>query len=290
MAKPPRSFSTAAAFRTSLEERLGKLAQKEGVDPQRLRRQLSFDRFLARLIKAEKNRWVLKGGYALELRVKEARATRDIDLARRFHGSKAAGRDVVLAELQAAAAIDLKDFFVFRVSQPMTDLANAPYGGARYPVEARMAARRFVEFHVDVAQGDVEIEPLDWIEERDWLAFAGIPPVKVPAIPPEQHFAEKLHAYTLDRKGAMNTRVRDLVDMVLLIDRCKLNRERLIKAVTGTFKRRKTHTLPRALPEPPSAWSGPFSALSKDCGITFDLHAAFHLVQDYCLKTGLVSL
>ena len=46
-----------------------------------------------------------------------------------------------------------------------------------------MAGRRFAEFHVDVAQGDVEMTPLDWIEERDWLAFAGISPAKVPAIP-----------------------------------------------------------------------------------------------------------
>ena len=34
-------------------------------------------------------------------------------------------------------------------------------------------------------------------------------------IPCEQQFAENLHTYTLPRKGVANTRVRDLVDMVL---------------------------------------------------------------------------
>lgn len=36
-------------------------------------------------------------------------------------------------------------------------------------------------------------------------------------IPREQQFAEKLYAYTLPCPGAVNSRVRDLVDIVLLI-------------------------------------------------------------------------
>ncbi|PYT33137.1 MAG: hypothetical protein DMG58_08485 [Acidobacteria bacterium] len=45
-----------------------------------LRRQVSFDRLLARLFREESAPWVLKGGYALELRFKAARSTVDIDL------------------------------------------------------------------------------------------------------------------------------------------------------------------------------------------------------------------
>jgi hypothetical protein len=41
---------------------------------------VSFDRLLARLFREEPAPWVLKGGYALELRFKAARATVDIDL------------------------------------------------------------------------------------------------------------------------------------------------------------------------------------------------------------------
>jgi predicted nucleotidyltransferase component of viral defense system len=221
MAKAPKVFLNALTFRTSLEERLNQAALKEGVDPQRLRRQVAFDRLLARLLGPEGSWWVLKGGYALELRLKLARATRDIDLVQRAV-EKGEGKDAVLAELQETAAADLKDFFIFRIGQPMMDLRDAPSGGARYPVEAVMDGRRFVSFHLDVAQGDKVLEPLDWIEEKDWLDFAGISPAKLPVLSKEQHFAEKLHAYTLPRKGAENTRVRDLVDMVLLTDRFEL--------------------------------------------------------------------
>jgi hypothetical protein len=44
-----KSCKTAGAFRTALETRLQTRAREEGTDLQRLRRQVAFDRFLARL-------------------------------------------------------------------------------------------------------------------------------------------------------------------------------------------------------------------------------------------------
>jgi hypothetical protein len=76
----PRTYATAGAFRRSLEERLKSMSQAEQVDINRLRRQVSFDRLLARLFRDDTAPWVLKGGYALELRFKSARSTIDIDL------------------------------------------------------------------------------------------------------------------------------------------------------------------------------------------------------------------
>src|SRR5450631_3055474 len=79
----PKKYAIAAAFRRGLEDRLQDIARKESVDLQRLRRQVAFDRLLARLFQAAQPRalpWVLKGGYAMELRIKTARTTKDIDL------------------------------------------------------------------------------------------------------------------------------------------------------------------------------------------------------------------
>jgi hypothetical protein len=78
-----KSYKTAGAFRTALENRLQTRARDEGTDLQRLRRQVAFDRFLARMFsKGPKATypWVLKGGYAMELRVQSARTTKDLDL------------------------------------------------------------------------------------------------------------------------------------------------------------------------------------------------------------------
>jgi nucleotidyltransferase AbiEii toxin of type IV toxin-antitoxin system len=64
-------------------------------------------------------------------------------------------------------------------------------------------------------------------------------------IPREQQFAEKLHAYTLPRQSAVNSRVRDLVDMVLLIQSDTMVEDKVAEAVSINFERRKTHVLPR---------------------------------------------
>ena len=77
---PSRIYTTARAFRQALEERLKRAFLTDRTEPNRLRRQLSFDRLLARLFQKEPVPWVLKGGYALELRFKDARSTVDIDL------------------------------------------------------------------------------------------------------------------------------------------------------------------------------------------------------------------
>jgi hypothetical protein len=119
----------------------------------------------------------LKGGYAMELRIKAARTTKDIDLTMRSVFSSGGKKDdrknlAVLEKLQEAAAFS--DFFVYTIGEPISDLDAAPYGGARFPVEARVNGRVFVGFHLDVGIGDAVMEPLEVIEGRDWLGFAGI--------------------------------------------------------------------------------------------------------------------
>ena len=252
----PKRYATAAAFRRALEDRLQDIAGKESVDLQRLRRQVAFDRLLARLFQGAQPRalpWVLKGGYAMELRIKAARTTKDIDLTMRSVFSSDEKKDdkknlAVLEKLQEAAAFSSDDFFIYTIGEPIADLDAAPYGGARFPVEARLDGRVFVGFHLDVGIGDAVMEPLEVIEGRDWLGFAGIASPSLYMIPREQQFAEKLHAYTLPRQGAVNSRVRDLVDMVLLIQSATLTRNKVIEAIRVTFERRKTHRMPSTLP------------------------------------------
>ncbi|MEK9145267.1 MAG: nucleotidyl transferase AbiEii/AbiGii toxin family protein, partial [Elusimicrobiota bacterium] len=101
----------------------------------------------------------------------------------------------------------------------------------------------------------------------------------------EQHFAEKLHAYTVPRQTP-NSRVRDLVDMLLLIGPDKLDRGNVLEALRATFERRKTHSLPTSLERPPEAWRGPFSKLASGCGLAADLDAAFGTVNAYFSALG----
>ena len=276
------AYATPVAFRQALEARLGDLAKSKGIDIQRLRKQTAFDRLLCRLFQLPENPWVLKGGYAMELRLAGSRTTRDIDLVAR--GSlPGPGRlqERILRLLQADAALDLKDFFVYSIGQPMRDLDGAPYGGARYPVEVRMAGRTFARFHLDVASGDPVLEPIQTARGGDWLAFAGLGSVPFPMISKEQQFAEKLHAYTLPRNGRSNTRVRDLVDMFLLV-RTGMDARLVRDAVRAVFKRRGTHPPPDCVPAPPADWTVPFGALAKECGLAVDAEDAHKAVAAFC--------
>src|ERR1700691_3014752 len=131
----PKKYATAAAFRRALEDRLQDIAGKEGVDLQRLRRQVAFDRLLARLFQEVQPRalpWVLKGGYAMELRIKAARTTKDIDLTMRSALNSGDKKDdkknlAVLEKLQEAAGFSGDDFFAYRIGEPIADLDAAPY-------------------------------------------------------------------------------------------------------------------------------------------------------------------
>lgn len=270
-----RKYATAGAFRQALEERLKAISRDERTDFQRLCRQVAFDRFLARLARIDNTDWILKGGYAMELRFDAARSTRDLDFTLRHGDDEAA-----LLLLQRAASFGIEDFFTFRVGEAIASLDAAPYGGARYPVESRVDGRAFVRFHVDVGIGDVVVEPIETKDARDWLAFAEIPPPSVPMIAREQQFAEKIHAYSLPRTNP-NSRVRDLVDLYLLAASGTLNRARCADALRRTFERRATHDLPTGLTPPPLEWTRTFRAMADECELEIECQASFEVVQAF---------
>jgi predicted nucleotidyltransferase component of viral defense system len=264
-----KRYETPQALRRALEDRLLAQVRREGGDIQRLRRQTAFDRLLCRLFHETNAPWLLKGGYAMELRIRAARTTRDIDLAIRQLPGGATQWDeaAVRSMLEIAAHIELEDGFEFTIGEPTMDLDAAPYGGSRFPVDAQMAGRRFASFHLDVSAGDVLREPFEILEGHDWLGFAGIAKAKLPAISREEQFAEKLHAYTLPREGRPNTRVKDLVDMVLLVDSATLDSFRLVEIIKATFRRRATHEVPGSLSPPSPTWEERFGELASECGL-----------------------
>jgi hypothetical protein len=273
-----KSYATAFAFRRALEDRLNVASKTEGVDLQRMRRKVAFDRLLVRLFAEGSPPWRLKGGYALELKLSIARATRDLDLGL---SSGMLPGDELLESLQNAAARNTGDFFVYAIGEPVMDLDGAPYGGSRHPVECSLDGRLFARFHLDVGMGDIQREPYEWTEPRDWLGFAGITTGQFPSISREEHFAQKVHAYTLHRGDRTNTRVKDLIDLVLLIDADNLDKQRLRQDIEDTFQRRNTHSVPNALELPPDFWGAVFEKLAVECEIDVNIHTQFEMVSHY---------
>jgi hypothetical protein len=141
--------------------------------------------------------------------------------------------------------------------------------------------KTFEKFHLDVGIGDICFEPFERIKGKDWLDFCGIPAPVCLVISVEQQFAEKIHAYTLPREQAYNSRVKDLVDMALLIQSYEMDYERVVSALKQTFVRRGTHELPDTLNNPPQEWKGTFEVLAKQCNLEGDIGTIFSRVYDF---------
>lgn len=259
-------YETAAAFRQALEQRLLAHARTKDVSLVRLRKAVTFDRLLARLAVAAPGRWVLKGALALDFRMGErTRTTKDIDLVR-TDDEKLATEDLIEAQL-----VDLGDFFTFSITGREQLRADAG-GTIEFRVRSELAGRIFEEVLIDIGFSD----PLGWQPDRvrgsDLLAFADIEPIEVPVLPLEQHVAEKVHAYTRSYNGQPSSRVKDLVDLVLVKRFMTLDAARLREALIGTFDGRGQHSLPARLPHPPAVWAVPYRKLAGDVGI--DTHLA----------------
>ncbi|WP_075831051.1 nucleotidyl transferase AbiEii/AbiGii toxin family protein [Deinococcus marmoris] len=254
-------YASPRAFRNALTSHLRARATREGMDLARLQRQLAYERFLNRLFGVVGEAWVLKGGYALELRLGgRARATKDLDF-------NAPGGGDLLEVLQDAAELDLADHFRFVVEVPERGaLAGPPEGGQRFRVTARLDSNQpFTTFLVDVGQGDIVHTTLDRLPPQVDVSFAGLPPTTFPIYPLPEHFAEKLHAYTRPRPGGGQTRVKDLLDLSLIVTELQLQPSREVWLVLdGVFTRYASHTLPSVVPDPPADWRGPYQAMATE--------------------------
>ena len=255
-----RTYASPEAFKQALEQRL-RSTSKTGTAFARRRQLLVFDRFLARVSVVLGDAATLKGGLVLELRLDRARATRDVDL--RLTGPP----DGALSRLQEAARLDLADFLAFEVAPDADhpDIQNdgMQYEGMRFRAECRLAGRPYGDpFGVDVVFGEPILGEPEVVVAEDTLGFANIAPPTVRLYPLETHVAEKLHAYTLPRTRP-NSRVKDLPDIALLAGVRVLSASQLRAALEQTFGFRQTHALPPSLPQPITAWEGPYAAMAR---------------------------
>jgi hypothetical protein len=264
-------YRTAASFKTALGERIRQRSASHGLDSQRLRKRLTFERFLSRLQAPSDSPWLLKGAVALDLRFGDrARTTKDLDLALdlSLQGDPTLGREEILQLLREAAAYPLQDFFVFAVLGEGAEILREPSARAyRFTVRASLAALRFEDFKVDVGASMRLVAPAEEIPESDMLAFAGIVPGRFRTISRSQHFAEKVHAYTLPREGRENTRVKDLVDITLMLELKEVDPVSSRIALEAVFERRGTHLLPREIPDAPASWPASFTAAASELNL-----------------------
>lgn len=227
-----RGYASPAAFRRALTDKLRAKAETSRWTLPQLQRQMAYDRMLERLYLVDEG-WVVKGATALLARDIGVRATIDIDVYRE------AARDVAEAELRAAAAKDIGDWFAFEIGAARS-VADAA-AGIRLPVTAYIGTTVWVSFHVDLVGSDLRMtgEP----EPVPPLARVVMPDVDqhgYRAYPLVDHVADKVAAmFELHgEEGAPSTRYRDLVDLVAIVISASVDAAPQVTALRSEADRR----------------------------------------------------
>lgn len=276
------AYKDATALRRALEDRLKQESENTGGDLGRLRRRVVFDRLAVRLALDEGAQWILKGGAALEFRMRNrARATKDLDLA--VTNDVTDGSSVRELLIDALAEDPDGDWFSFRVREPVALAVDTAGRGAwRFSVEAWLAGKTFAGIRLDVAARGAELAVTEQLELPGSLRFAEIPARSIEAVERRQHFAEKLHALTRDYGDRPNTRVKDLVDLVLLIEDGLAADKSLVDVVRHVFTVRDTHSCPVTIADPPPRWQDEYPELAHRLTDTAsDLPSALKLLRGF---------
>jgi hypothetical protein len=260
-------YANAQAFRQALEERIRRDHQGKAIP--RVRKMIAFERLMARL----DQRWVLKGGYAIQLRTERARTTQDVDLLATNISDTALENT-----FREALETDLGDYFEFVLSK--ADPIGAEEQSVRFQVVARVAGRVFERFHVDIGMRDPLLQPIDFLTPPNFLAFAQIEAVTIPCYSIYQHIPEKVHAIWQPR-SIPSSRVKDLADLVLIASLdSELHANKLREAIVLVFNSREDQ-VPNSLQSFPSG-SQRYNRLAKEIQLEIlDYRDASQALSDF---------
>ncbi|WP_186356131.1 nucleotidyl transferase AbiEii/AbiGii toxin family protein [Streptomonospora sp. PA3] len=251
-------YTTPAAFRRALTERLRAAAKPNGAWPlAELQRQFAYDRLLARLYHLD-SEWIVKGATALLARELAVRRTVDIDVYR------PGDRGQAEHDLRRAAALDLGDWFIFETggATPVSDGAN----GVRIPTTARIGTTEWVRFHVDVVAEDIRMtgSPED-VPPLPAVAIPGLDRPGYRVYPLADHIADKTCAI-LERHGSEqrpSTRFKDLVDMLSVIGSQYVAADIQLDALRSEAQRRGLTLPPRFTVPDRQLWERGFAAEAR---------------------------
>ena len=254
-------YQSGAAFRQALEEHIRNTYQQQGTPISRIRKLIVFERFLARLVKVAPHNWSLKGGLSLELRLGTyARSTKDMDFLIPEE------EEHIYDLLFESSKLNLQDFFEFNIHKPQPGNANL-ITGKRYFAESRLDGRTFEQFHLDVGGEDILLEAPDFLPMPSYLSFAGVETILVPCYPIAQQIAEKYHAATKEYRSGVSSRVKDMVDILLLASHSVPSCRKLRTSITNTFSLRDTHKLPDQVIEIDPSYQQSFSSLAEQVSL-----------------------
>ncbi len=226
-------MSRVTPHAASVRERLLNTAKAQGADFNQVLVRFALERILYRLtLSRHADRFVLKGALLFTLWYNMPhRATRDADLL----GFGASDQASVAETFRDIAAIVVNDGIVFEPASVTVEeiRKDAGYGGVRVVIAGELARARS-RTQIDVGFGDA-VTPAP-VEAVYPVLLDDLPAPRLRAYPVYTVVAEKLHAIAL--LGMTNSRLKDYLDLSVLLERETLDAGLLAQAIKATFDRR----------------------------------------------------
>lgn len=226
----------------SVRARLLNVAKAQGVDFNQVLVRFALERILYRLSQSEHaDHFLLKGALLFTLWYDMPhRTTRDADLL----GFGASDLESVAQTFRDIASVAVDDGIVFDPDSVAAEeiRKDAGYAGARIFISGELDRAR-CKTQIDIGFGDaVTPGPVDATYP---VLLADLPAPRLRAYPVYTVVAEKLHA--IAQLGMTNSRLKDYLDLSVLLDRETLDTDLLAQAIKATFERRGM-AVPAGLP------------------------------------------
>lgn len=217
----------------SVRARLLNIAKSEGSNFNQLLVRYALERFLYRLSQsAHADRFLLKGALLFTLWYDMPhRPTRDADLL----GFGPSDLQSIGQTFRYIASIAVDDGITFDPESVTAEdiRKEAGYAGARVVITGELAKAR-CKTQIDIGFGDA-VTPGPVHSEYPVL-LEDFPAPRLRTYPVYTVISEKLHAIAL--LGMTNSRVKDYLDLWVMLDRESLNMNTLAQAISATFTRR----------------------------------------------------
>jgi len=226
----------------SVRARLLNVAKAQGVDFNQVLVRFALERILYRLSQsAHADHFLLKGALLFTLWYDlPHRTTRDADLL----GFGPSDLESIAKTFRDIASVEVEDGIVFDPATVNVEeiRKDAGYAGARVLITGELAKAR-CKTQIDIGFGDaVTPGPVHAVYP---VLIADLPAPRLRTYPVYTVISEKLHAIVL--LGMANSRLKDYLDLWVLLDREALNAHTLARAIAATFLRRGM-PVPAALP------------------------------------------
>lgn len=216
------------------------------------------DRLLSRIFLYGNNEWVLKGGSNLLARVGNSRDTVDLDLFNR--NSNIEDSHSKLIEL---SKINLADGFEFilKNSKILEIAPNQPYKNAEsLKFEVLLYGEKYGFIDIDLVSGLELTGNLEKIKPVNQTNFENFSYSDYTLYPLTDQLADKICASLEEYNGFQSSRVKDLVDIVIIATHFKIKGSEFSKALLSEQERRNIENINEF--NPPQFWKQTYEKLA----------------------------